>query len=100
MGAVCWSTSPTPGSQNCINTSLPQVFLRNVATILTRTLTLLSLIFSQVALTSFNNTKCVCVCRLFGAVVTFHLLTHFYTSCLKYCITSNLRYFFFHIFPN
>jgi len=61
MGAVCWSTSPTPGSQNSINTSLPQVFLRNVATILTPTLTLLSLIFSQVALTSFNNTKCACV---------------------------------------
>jgi len=61
MGAVCWSTSLTPGSQNSINTSLPQVFLRNVATILTPTLTLLSLIFSQVALTSFNNTKCACV---------------------------------------
>lgn len=61
MGAVCWSTSPTPGSQNSINTSLPQVFLRNVATVLTPTLTLLSLIFSQVALTSFSNTKRACV---------------------------------------
>jgi hypothetical protein len=68
MGAVCWSTSPTPGSQNSINTSLPQVFLRNVATILTPTITLLSLIFSQVALLLIILS--VRVCRLFGTVVT------------------------------
>jgi len=65
MGAVCWSTSLTLGSQNSINTSLPQVFLRNVATILTPTITLLSLIFSQVALTSLIVLSvCVCAVRL------------------------------------
>jgi len=107
MGAVCWSTSLTPGSQNSINTSLPQVFLRNVATILTPTLTLLSLIFSQVALTSFNNTKCACVLSVhsfFNSLLyqlyevlyylKFEMLIFSYFSKLKIGVCHKFEVFF------
>lgn len=97
MGVVCWSTCPTPGSQNSINTSLPQVFLRNVATILTPTLTLLSLIFSQVALTSFNNTECACVLSVWdcGNSSFFNSLLYQLYEVLCYFEFEMLLFFIF-----
>lgn len=75
MEVGCWSTSLILGCRNSTSWSSLRAYLKSAATIQTPVLTMLSLTFSQVALTFINGTGC----GWFVTTVTLAIVT-----CMKY----------------